>query len=116
MTIDDLSNGNCGGPLEGTYGKLVDWPEGGYTTKDKPYPRGELLLGGSSITNGYFEMPEETAESYIEEDGKRWFLSGDIAAVDPVSGLTKIIGKCCCSGGDFFSLNPFINLQTERRT
>lgn len=108
MTIDDLSNGNCGSPLEGTYGKLVDWPEGGYTTKDKPYPRGELLLGGSSITNGYFEMPEETAESYIEEDGKRWFLSGDIAAVDPVSGLTKIIDRkkdlSKLANGEFISL------------
>lgn len=97
MTHDDLKNGNVGEPLEGTYGKLVDWEEGGYTTKDKPYPRGELLLGGSSITNGYFEMPEETAESFIEEDGMRWFLSGDVAQVDPVTGLTKIIGKMLCS-------------------
>lgn len=93
MNINDLTIGKCGIPLDGTKAKLVDWADGGYTTKDKPYPRGELVIGGACVTQGYFEMPEETEEAYKEEDGTRWFYTGDIAEVDPNSGITKIIDR-----------------------
>ena len=93
MTIDDLSIGNCGVPFEGVKAKLVDWPEGGYTSKDKPNPRGELVIGGDVVTNGYFEMPEETNEAYKVEDGTRWFYTGDIGEVDNRSGSIKIIDR-----------------------
>ena len=93
MSIDDVNIGNVGSPMEYVKAKLLDWPEGGYTTKDKPYPRGEILLGGDPTTSGYFEMPEETEEAYKVEDGTRWFYTGDIGEVDPISGLTKIIDR-----------------------
>lgn len=32
--------------------KLVDWPEGGYRSTDKPNPRGEIYIGGDNITQG----------------------------------------------------------------
>ena len=38
--------------------KLVDVPELGYTSQDKPYPRGELRLKTRIMTPGYFKHPK----------------------------------------------------------
>lgn len=42
----------------------MDWPEGGYLTSDTPMPRGEIVIGGSNITLGYFKNEEKTKEVY----------------------------------------------------
>ena len=36
--------------------RLVNWDEGGYKITDKPNPRGELMMGGPSISKGYFKV------------------------------------------------------------
>ncbi len=38
--------------------KLVDVPELGYTTKDKPFPRGELRVKTRRMIPGYYKHPE----------------------------------------------------------
>ena len=38
--------------------KLVDVPELGYTTKDKPFPRGELRIKTRRMIPGYYKHPE----------------------------------------------------------
>ena len=38
--------------------KLVDVPELGYFTTDKPYPRGELVLKTRGLIKGYFKHPK----------------------------------------------------------
>lgn len=44
--------------------QLVSWKEGGYMTTDKPMPRGEVVVGGSCVTNGYFKNESKTDEVY----------------------------------------------------
>lgn len=44
--------------------QLVTWGEGGYTISDRPMPRGEIVIGGNSVTAGYFNNPEKTDEVY----------------------------------------------------
>ena len=44
--------------------QLVSWEEGGYTTYDKPMPRGEVVIGGCSVTSGYFKNEAKTNEVY----------------------------------------------------
>jgi long-chain acyl-CoA synthetase len=68
---------------------LVNWEEGGYRITDKPYPRGEIVLGGDNIALGYYKLREST--DFFEEDGRRWIQTGDIGEVHP-DGAFKIIG------------------------
>lgn len=41
----DRSSGRVGAPTTGCDVRLVDWEEGNYRVTDKPYPRGEIILG-----------------------------------------------------------------------
>ncbi|GMI77180.1 long chain acyl-CoA synthetase 9 [Hibiscus trionum] len=77
--VDDTSVGRVGSPLPCSFVKLIDWPEGGYLTSDSPMPRGEIVVGGPSVTLGYFKNEEKTKEVYkVDERGMRWFYTGDI--------------------------------------
>ena len=64
---------------------------GGYTSRDKPNPRGEILIGGSNVTMGYYKNPQKTAEDFMTLDGRRYFCTGDIGEFSP-DGSLKIIG------------------------
>lgn len=75
--------------------KLVNWEEGNYTVKDKPYPRGEIVLGGNNITYGYFKREEETKQEFSESNNKRWFNTGDVGEIHN-DGVLKIIGGEIC--------------------
>lgn len=55
--------------------KLVDVPDMGYLTTDKPFPRGEFVAKSPLMFLGYHNSPEETANA-ITEDG--YFRTGDI--------------------------------------
>lgn len=54
--ISDFSYGSAGVPYHGLKYYLEDWPEGGYRDTDKPNPRGEIVVGGDTITNGYYKV------------------------------------------------------------
>lgn len=94
MDLEDLSIGWTGAPLFGIKLRLVDWIEGGYTHADKPFPRGELHVGGESVSPGYFEQEELTKEAFYrdEKTGVQWFRTGDIAEING-AGLVRIIDR-----------------------
>lgn len=87
-----MSTGRVGSPLGCCDIKLVNWEEGNYTTADKPYPRGEILIGGENVALGYYKLENETKSEFFQEDGRRWFRSGDIGEMQK-DGVLKIIGK-----------------------
>lgn len=90
---DDITVGRVGPPLPCSYIKLVSWEEGGYKTSDKPMPRGEIVVGGQSVTVGYFKNEDKTKEVYkVDERGMRWFYTGDIGQYHP-DGCLEIIDR-----------------------
>ncbi len=57
--------------------KLVDVPELGYFSTDRPYPRGELLIKSRMLFRGYYKRPDLTAEVFDEEG---FYRTGDVVA------------------------------------
>jgi long-chain acyl-CoA synthetase len=59
--------------------KLLDVPEMGYTSADKPYPRGELCVSNNALAGGYLNDASATAAAFsTDADGSRWYRTGDI--------------------------------------
>ena len=93
MHFEEHTTGTVGPPVQGVNIKLVNWEEGNYRVTDKPRPRGEILIKGGNITAGYFKQPEKTAEEYlVDNQGGRWFKSGDIGQIED-DGTLKIIDR-----------------------
>ncbi|NXM79675.1 ACSL4 ligase, partial [Oenanthe oenanthe] len=91
--VADYSTGRVGAPLICCEIKLRDWQEGGYTNKDKPNPRGEIMIGGPNVSMGYFKNEEKTTEEFsVDENGQRWFCTGDIGEFHP-DGCLQIIDR-----------------------
>lgn len=92
--FDDFSIDNTGPPLPSVEIKLVAWEEGGYYPNDKPNPRGEIVIGGESVSMGYYENKELTDEVFYTDPNTkmRWFKTGDIGEYLP-NGTIKIIDR-----------------------
>jgi D-alanine--poly(phosphoribitol) ligase subunit 1 len=69
---------SIGTPLEGTEASIWD-------TSRRPLPAntpGELVLGGQQLALGYLGDAEKTAARFVEQNRKRWYLTGDLAYQD----------------------------------
>ncbi|WP_330230956.1 AMP-binding protein [Nocardia sp. NBC_00508] len=67
--------------------KLVDVLDSGYTTADRPHPRGELYIKSVCAFSGYYRRPEDTAEVF---DADGFYKTGDIMAEVSPGRLTYI--------------------------
>mmetsp|Transcript_122926 Transcript_122926/g.244518 ORF Transcript_122926/g.244518 Transcript_122926/m.244518 type:complete len:698 (-) Transcript_122926:303-2396(-) len=101
----DNSTSCVGPPTVSTVVRLADWPEGNYMNSDKDKPefgmrRGEILIGGPTVSQGYFisptrpneELQKKNAEDWVTIDGIRFFRSGDIGQIRP-NGTLEIIDR-----------------------
>ncbi|XP_038817867.1 long-chain-fatty-acid--CoA ligase 3-like [Salvelinus namaycush] len=88
----DYSTGRVGGPLVCSEIKLKDWVEGGYHSTDTPNPQGEILIGGPNVTMGYYKNEAKNQDFFVDDNGQRWFCTGDIGEVHP-DGCLKIIDR-----------------------
>ncbi|KAG7272934.1 hypothetical protein CRUP_002514 [Coryphaenoides rupestris] len=65
----------------------------GYCSTDKPYPRGEILIGGANVTMGYYKKDSEYQDDFfVDECGQRWFCTGDVGEVHR-DGSLKLIDR-----------------------
>jgi len=79
---------SIGKPLEGAEACIWD-------ASHQPVPAGvtgELALGGPQLALGYLNDPAKTAARFVEQDGKRWYLTGDLAYQDD-QGLFHHLGR-----------------------
>jgi len=53
----------------------------------KPGDPGELLVSSEHMVTYYLNKPEETAESFIELDGTRWYRTADVMSMDADGNL-----------------------------
>uniref|UniRef100_A0AAY5K3E0 long-chain-fatty-acid--CoA ligase n=1 Tax=Esox lucius TaxID=8010 RepID=A0AAY5K3E0_ESOLU len=88
----DNSTGRVGAPVLCSEIRLRDWVEGGYTNRDKPHPRGEILIGGPNITMGYYKNENSNQDYFVDENGQRWFCTGDVGEVHP-DGCLQIVDR-----------------------
>ena len=95
--------GTVGMPLPGGCFRIVD--PGTLET----LPAGEdglILFGGSQVMLGYLNDPEKTAEVIVEQDGNRWYKTGDKGHVDEDGFLTIVdrYSRFAKIGGEMISL------------
>lgn len=82
--------GTLGLPFPSTDIRVVD-PED--PTRDlQPGERGELLISGPQVFDGYWQHPEETAAVLLEHDGRTWLRTGDIVVVEP-DGFVRLVDR-----------------------
>ncbi|OWZ24430.1 Long-chain-fatty-acid-CoA ligase [Phytophthora megakarya] len=88
-SVDMPMGPHVGVPLMYGQVQLEDVPEMGYTSRDKPRPRGEICVRGPMIFAGYYKEPDKTREA-IDERG--WFHTGDIGCWN-ADGTLSIIDR-----------------------
>jgi long-chain acyl-CoA synthetase len=83
--------GTVGLPLPDTDIKVVDVDTGQHELP--PGEAGELCIAGPQVMKGYWNRPDETARALrMDEDGRVWFHTGDIARIDE-DGYTSIVQR-----------------------
>ena len=73
---DETLATTCGKPYSGVQLRVVDLETG---EEVAPGERGEIVIRGFSLFEGYYKSPDKTAET-IDENG--WLHTGDIATMD----------------------------------
>ena len=84
--------GTVGLPLPDTECRVVD-PD--HPTRDVPAgERGELVVRGPQVFQGYWHKPEETAAVFVEDPagGAPWFRTGDIVTIDE-AGFVRVVDR-----------------------
>ncbi|MFV1495436.1 malonyl-CoA synthase [Phaeobacter sp. JH20_02] len=94
MTETNMSTSNPydGARIAGTVGQPLPGVEARVMLEGQELPQGEigvLEVRGPNVFQGYWQMPEKTAEE-LRPDG--WFITGDLAKIDD-SGYVTIVGR-----------------------
>lgn len=77
-----------GVPLPNMHCRIVD-----AAGRDRPTGViGQLLIGGPGVGRGYRGLSDERARRFFEEDGIRWFATGDLARYLP-DGTIEFLGR-----------------------
>ena len=72
-------NGSFGMPIPNVLAAVVGHDS---TEFIPPGEVGELIIHGPNVMQEYWNRPQETQETMIEIDGKRWLRTGDLVRMD----------------------------------
>jgi malonyl-CoA/methylmalonyl-CoA synthetase len=97
--------GSVGIPFAGVSVRIVRTDDG---TPVEAGGVGELLVSGPNVFAGYWRNAAATAAAFlVDENGTRWYRSGDLASYDPHQQVYRIVGRLkelIISGG--FNIYP----------
>ncbi|KAF8350833.1 long-chain-fatty-acid-CoA ligase [Amanita rubescens] len=121
LPFDPTCSGTVGPPQPVNEVKLVDVPSMGYTSEDKPNPRGELCIRGVNCFTEYYKgdmltLPQtrRTHENTLDNEG--WLHTGDVAEIDSC-GRVKIIDRIKnimkLAQGEYVALERVENLYSS---
>ena len=86
----DRRPGMLGVPFPSTHIRIVDPDD---PARDVEHgERGELLVSGPQVFDGYWERPDETAQMLIERDGRTWLRTGDIVVMED-DGFVHLVDR-----------------------
>lgn len=117
VTISDSNDFNVlhsGAPGHSVEIQLISIPDMNYYSTDKPNPRGEILIHGPQVFNGYLNDNNKNYFSII--NGKKWFHTGDIGRWNPNGTLSIIDRKVNIlklSNGEYVSLEKVESLYSK---
>lgn len=86
----DRRPGSLGVPFPSSLMRVVDPDDP--TREVPPGERGELLLAGPQVFDGYWQQPAETAAVLVELDGRTWLRTGDIVVVED-AGFVRLVDR-----------------------
>jgi len=129
----DNTTAQVGPPQMSACIKLRDWEEGGYMNADKDnkeigMPRGEILIGGPGVCDGYLVDPAapdpdvvaKNRDEFVTIDGQRYFCTGDVGQYTPEGNLMIIDRKkdlVKLQQGEYVALSKVENvLKTSQYT
>jgi acyl-CoA synthetase (AMP-forming)/AMP-acid ligase II len=53
---------------------------------------GELVIRGANVMDGYWNLPERTADAFLAQHGGRWYRTGDLVVEEP-GGDLRYVGR-----------------------
>ncbi len=87
------SVGTIGLPFPGTDWRIVDKMDYNKKMEQGRENVGELAVAGPGVMKEYLNRSEETAETLVEIDGKKWLLTGDIGYMDELGRVVILDRK-----------------------
>lgn len=108
--ISSRQAGTVGSPVSSVFVRIMDH-ETQEVLYDSTQPNalgtevaGDLVLGGPLVFKEYWGKPQATKETFLQNTAEKWFITGDVASVNPETGAIKILGRASMdiikSGGE----------------
>ena len=92
---ENINTNEVGFPLTSFDVMLESWDDGGYHTSDLEGPSGELLVSGPCLAECFYKHndPYDNVAFFRDENGKKWFRTGDIGRVNLGNHALSIIDR-----------------------